>query len=146
LAAQRIAKRRATYYSNLNLWPFVGVMIAFLFLFVPWRTHAHRHIPADRPVVAHPTPQPGALREDAVQVVVTRDGRVYCNDRQVQIAELPQAVQTSMRPSTERKIYVTADARAKYGDVKVVIEKIRLTGITQICFLAEKGDPAWFHH
>lgn len=81
-----------------------------------------------------------------MQGAVTRDGVVYCNDRQVQIAELPEAIQASMRPSTERKIYVTADTRAKYRDVKVVVEKIRLTGITRICFLAEKGDPARFHH
>jgi biopolymer transport protein ExbD len=145
LAAQRTAKRRATYYSSLNLWPFVGVMIALVFLFVPM-PRAHRRIAADRPVVAHPTPQPGALREDAVQVAVTRDGLVYCNHRQVQMAQLSEVIQASMRPSTERKIYVTADARAKYSFVMAVVEKIRLTGITRICFLAEKGDPDRFHH
>jgi len=32
--------------------------------------------------------------------------------------DLPRAIQSSMQPSSERKIYIAADAPAKYGDVK----------------------------
>jgi biopolymer transport protein ExbD len=149
LAAQRTAKRRSTYYSRLSLAPFLGVIIALTFLFILPRAiiidlPIGRGV-ADLAVVAHPTPEPGALREDSVRVLLSRNGNVYCNGRQVSIAELPEAIQSSMLPSTEKKIYVEADARAKYRDVKAVAEKIRLTGITQICFLVEKGDPAKFH-
>lgn len=141
-AAQRVAKRRSTYYSRLNLWPFVGVMMALVFLFLPVAPHAHIwRKPVDRPQVAHPTPQPGAVREDSVQVSVTRDGNIFCNGKQVQIGDLPEVIKSSMQASTEKKIYVAADARAKYGDVKAVVEKIRLTGIRQICFLVEKKKP-----
>jgi biopolymer transport protein ExbD len=121
----------------------VGAMIALVFLFVPWTSDGHRSIPTDRPVVAHPTAQPGALREDSVQVTVIRDRKVFCNGQQVQVGDLPEVIKSSMQPSTEKK-YVAADARAKYGDVKAVVEKIGLTGITEICFLVEKGEPCKF--
>jgi biopolymer transport protein TolR len=57
-------------------------------------------------------------------VTVTRDGKVFCNGQQVQVGDLPEVIKSSMQPSTEKKIYVAADARAKYGDVKAVVEKI----------------------
>ena len=147
LAAQRIAKRRATYYPKLSLAPFLGVIIALAFLFILPRA-VFIDLPSkgivDRAWVAHPTPQPGALREDFMQVSITRSGNVFCNGRQVQISDLPEAIRFAMQPSSERKIYIAVDARAKYGDVKAVVEKIGLAGITEICFLVEKGEPGKF--
>lgn len=131
----------------MNLAPFLGVMIALAFLFILPRAIVvdFSRKPVDLVRAMHPTPQPGALREDSVEVSVTRDGNVFCNGHQVQLAELPGSIQSAMLLSTERKIYLKADARAKYGDVKAVVEEIRQSGITQICFLAEKGEPSRYH-
>lgn len=142
LAAQRIAKRRSTYYIALNLWPFVGILVALLIVFMVGSagpSHYSRWSRVDLPRVAHAILQPSANREDAVRIAITRDGNVFCNDRQVQIGDLSTAIQSAMQPSSERKIFIAVDGRAKYGDVKAAIDQIQHAGITQVCFLAQNG-------
>jgi biopolymer transport protein TolR len=74
----------------------------------------------------------GAHREDATIVSITRVGNVFLGNTQVQLADLLGEVKKSLAQGGERKIYLKADARAKYGDVKAVIEAIKKTGIDHI--------------
>ncbi|MBS1839959.1 MAG: hypothetical protein JSS69_07535 [Acidobacteria bacterium] len=37
-----------------------------------------------------------------------------------------------------RKVYLSGDARAKYGDIQAVVAKIRESGITNVVILTEK--------
>jgi len=57
---------------------------------------------------------------------------VFVANTQVQLADLPSQIAKSLAQGGERKIYLKADARAKYGDVKAVIECIKAAGIENI--------------
>lgn len=136
LAAQRRARRRSTYYATLNLWPFVSVMLALLLpyiIIVPDAGNARK--PVDLTFKPHATFQPDALREDAVIVSLTRDGSVYLENHQLQLVDVRPQVEAALRATDMKKVFVRADARAKYGDVKTVVEQLRLAGVTQLCFL-----------
>jgi biopolymer transport protein ExbD len=39
--------------------------------------------------------------------------------------------------SIERKIYIRADARARWGTVKVVLDGVRAAGILRVAFLVD---------
>jgi biopolymer transport protein TolR len=75
---------------------------------------------------------PVAHREDATIVSITRDGNVFLGNTQAHLADLLGEVKKSLAPGGERKIYLKADARAKYGDVQAVIEVMKKTGIDHI--------------
>ena len=142
IAAQRLAKRHSSYYVSLNLWPFVGVMVALVVLFMPWNgVDLPVHGIVDLPLVLHPSFQPSALREDAIRITVERGGNLYVGHSQITYRELSGLIQTSVLAGSEKKVFLNVDARAKYGDVKVVLDQVRLAGISQVCFLAEKGEP-----
>lgn len=132
LAAQRVARRRSTYYATLNLWPFVGVMMALVFIFIPHSPHTQNPPfwkAVDVPRVAHPTAQPDARREDAVWVSITRDGNLFVGKAQVQRADLALWIRGALRAGSPKKLFMNVDARAKYGNVKIVLDhrgKIRL--------------------
>ena len=118
------------------MWPFVAVMVALLMLFMSrTRPHQYRQIPADIPKSTSATAQPGARREDAIEIFMTRDGAVYFRHNQILLHDLAPAVQTAVREGAEKKVYISADARAKNGDVESVVDELRRAGITEISFL-----------
>jgi len=96
---------------------------------------------ADLPRARFVSPVPGAAREDAQIVSVSRDGQIFYRNVKVRIGDLPEQIRESIRNGADRKIYVRADARARYGDIGQVLDEIRKTGIQNVCFFAEKVSP-----
>jgi biopolymer transport protein TolR len=144
IAIQRAEKRRPNYLVFLNLWPFVAVLVVLLSIFLVDTTpyHYRRWAPVDLPVVLHALPQPHARREDAIIISIKRDGVVYFRNMKTLPENIPVMVSDAVKDGSERKIYLAADSRAKYGDVNAVVDQIRLSGVSQICFLAEKPRSA----
>jgi biopolymer transport protein ExbD len=112
--------------------------LAFLIMFGNlYPTHPHS-VPADVPLTQHSTLQPGAQLEDSLIVVVARDGSIYFHNARLSRTDLPDALREAVRGGAEKTVYVKADARAKYGDVKAVLDEIRLSGLQNIAFLTDR--------
>jgi len=84
---------------------------------------------------------PRAVREDALSVAVTRDGKIYFRNVPISAKNLPDRIREGLKNGAEKKVYLRADARARYGDVKQALIEIRQAGIDNVCFLAEKLQP-----
>ena len=100
-------------------------------------THATPIHSVDLPTVAHARRLPFALREDAIKITITRDGAIYFRGQKIRPQFLPNQIRNALYGSAERRIYLLADARAKYGDVKAVILQIQYSGVENISILAE---------
>jgi biopolymer transport protein TolR len=118
---------------------FCAVLLAFWLIFTPMSTGNRNHKPVDMAHVKHATPMPGALREDANIVSVTRDGNIFLGDNQIQLKDLTDGIAKALKSDSERKIYLRADARAKYGDVTAVLRSISATGIENVALLVEQN-------
>jgi biopolymer transport protein TolR len=94
------------------------------------------------PVTAHPEALPGALKEDALDVYLSRDGTIYFKSSRVGKDELPQVLGHCYRRGSERKVYFRADARVKYGDVKAVLDEISAAGVQDVAFITEEPPHA----
>ena len=108
------------------------MMLALLFSFLPATPHAPRSIPVDMAVAAHSGALAGALREDAMQISITRDGRFFFRSDKVSPEDLPEKIRKGVWNGAERRIYLNADARAKYRDAVAVLDQIRLAGIEDV--------------
>jgi biopolymer transport protein TolR len=139
LAARQAAKRRPSLYPSINVVALTSVLLAILLLlmFGPTTVDQPRFV-ADRPKAEHATPQPGALREDAITVMVTREGFVLFRDTEISLGELPDLIRTAVRDGSERKVYLVADNRAKNGDVARVVDQIQLAGINNVVILTQE--------
>jgi biopolymer transport protein ExbD len=136
VAEQREAKRKSATFVFINLWPFAAILMFLLLIFLPIQPHGgHRQPPADIPKSVSATTQPGAIREDAIEIYVTRDGAVYFRHSATRLHDLASALQSAIHEGAESKACVRADARAKNGDVEAVVDEIRRAGITQIAFI-----------
>jgi biopolymer transport protein ExbD len=136
-------KKRTALRTSIDLSAFLSVMLALLFIVMFGNVYpTHRHSLVDMPVTRHSTMQPGAERDDSLTVVVTRDGRIYFGNARFSPTDLPNALRDASSGSTEKTVYVKADARAKYGDVKAVLNLIRQSGLQNITFLTNHPAAA----
>jgi len=114
------------------------VVFVVLLIFMTVPTH-HNGVSVDLAHVSHPVPMPGALREDAMKVTIRRDGKVYFGSDQINVIDLPAKVLDRLKDrGVERKIYVVADMRARWGTVKMVLDGVRSAGIIRVAFLVDQ--------
>ncbi len=128
-------------HGRIDAYPLVGFAVTLLVIFMvslPMVTHGSI---MDLPRTWHASPMPRAVREDALSVAITRDGKIYFRNTAISAEELPGKIREGLKNGAEKKVYLRADARARYGDVKQVLIKIRQAGIENVCFLTEKLQP-----
>ena len=97
-------------------------------------TH-HHGISADLPVVNWPVPQPHAMREDAITITIYRSGDVFVGGDLVRLERLPEWILKRVAQGSERKVYIRADARTCYRNVKQVIDAVHAAGLVEVSFL-----------
>jgi biopolymer transport protein ExbD len=130
-------ERRPAFFCRIELVPLVGILIALLIIFMVSVPLPHHGNYVDLVKSSHPTYQPRSIREDAMRVLITRDGTVYFGNTRINPDELPDQIRAGLRNATGRKIYIAVDARAKYGRVATVVDEVRLAGLQNITFISE---------
>ena len=136
---ERVQKRRrvrknAWLFSQMELSGLLAVCIVLLIVFMIIPPVHHGSL-VDLAVARHAVPIRNAVKENAIIVTIARDGSVYFRNYRTTYDDLPSVIQEAVRHGAERKVYVKADARARYSDVEVVMDAIRLAGITNVVFL-----------
>jgi biopolymer transport protein TolR len=132
------ANRPNHLYCSINASPVAAVFVALLFMFmVGFVPNDRRPVSIDWPVVPHAHKLPYALREDAIEIAITRNGAVYFCNRRTRPLSLPNQIRTAVYDGSEKRIYLVADARAKYGDVKAILAQIQSSGVENVSLLVE---------
>ncbi|HYW67418.1 MAG TPA: biopolymer transporter ExbD [Candidatus Dormibacteraeota bacterium] len=136
-----LRKRKTDFFTMIELSGLASLMIFFLALFMApifGYPDLPKHGGVDLAPTHHPKAMPGALKEDALRVMVTRDGSVYLNDSRVKNGDLASLLLQGLEEGSARKVYLQADARAKYGDVKSVLDLIQQAGIENVALMTEQ--------
>jgi biopolymer transport protein ExbD/biopolymer transport protein TolR len=89
---------------------------------------------------------PDADKEDALIVAVMRDGKVFFGNDQTPPDQLTQKVKDRLVNRIDKRVFVRADARAKFGSVVAVVDNVRAAGVDQLGLLtdqkkAQAGTP-----
>ena len=129
--------------SSINVTGFLSIIIVLFFtvLFAdpgPLYMYPHHGVGIDLPKVSHPSPLRAANREDAMTVAIMRDGKVFFRRDLLRVDQLPGKIRDGLREGAEKKVYIRADARAKYGSVKEALDGMRDAGIENVAFLADQ--------
>jgi biopolymer transport protein ExbD len=86
--------------------------------------------------------EPGARREDAITVGITRDGWIFFNDQRIRLEDLQDEIQKAIRSGAEYKVYVKPDARCMYRDFARVVDEVRAAKVEKIAFITIQRAPA----
>jgi len=89
----------------------------------------------DLPKVGWSHPVPLVSRDDAIVITIMRDGKVFFRNNQMAIEEVPAAIRLALTQGAEKRIYIQADARARYREIAEVVDSAGVTGVANISFL-----------
>jgi len=117
------------------------VMLVLLIIFMVITPMLQHGMSVDLAKVNNPEQMPDADREDAVVVAVTHDGAVYLGTEKLPADQLTEKVKDRLANRPDKRVYVKADARAKFGSVVAVVDNVRSAGVDQLGLLTEERKP-----
>ena len=124
--------------ANINVTPMVDVMLVLLIIFMVITPMLQKGVSVDLAKVNNPAQMPDADKEDALLVAVMRDGKVFFGNDQIPPDQLTQKVKDRLANRTDKRVFVRADARAKYGSVVEVVDNVRSAGVDQLGLLTDQ--------
>jgi biopolymer transport protein ExbD/biopolymer transport protein TolR len=141
-----LAKRNeaANVTSDINVTPMVDVMLVLLIIFMvvtPMLQHGKQ---VDMALVNNPTDMHDADKEDAIQVAVTRDDKVFLGTDPINPDDLTTKIKDKLANRTNKTVYLKADARAKFGWVVEVVDDVRAAGVDQLGLLTDQKKSGAF--
>jgi len=118
-------------------------VLVIVYLIQPVSFQGHRAV--DLAQVNHPVSMSHADRENAMQIGITREGKVFFGQDLVRLSDLPPRIHGSLSRGSEKKVYIRADARAKYVWVAEVLDSVHDAGIEKIGFLVDQRKTLPFN-
>jgi biopolymer transport protein ExbD/biopolymer transport protein TolR len=124
--------------SNINVTPMVDVMLVLLIIFMVVTPMLQKGITVDLAKTNNPVEMPDADKEDALLVAITRDGKVFLGNDQIPPDQLTNKIKDRVSTRVDKRVFIRADARAKYGSVVEVVDNVRSAGVDQLGLLTEQ--------
>jgi len=121
--------RRGHLVSQINVTPFVDVMLVLLVIFMVTAPILQQGIEVNVPRVKAAA-LPGS--EEQFVVSITRDRQIYLNDRRLSMRELTRKLRAIARERPDRQLFVRADGRVPYGEVIRTMAAIKAAGIENV--------------
>ena len=128
---------RARAMSQINVTPFVDVMLVLLIIFMVTAPMLETGVEVNLPEVAD---APG-LEETKEPIVVTinRSGAIFVGKSQVNDPKkLTPVIREMLARNKERAVFLEADKGVAYGQVVPVLAALRKTGVTRLGMVSQE--------
>ena len=119
--------------SNINVTPFVDVMLVLLVIFMVTAPIIQQGVEVNLPQARA---RSVAGETEPLIVTIARDGKVYLNDNEVTPVELGTKLQAIRRLDATKAVYLRADRDVLYGSVMATIGEIKEAGIEKLGMMA----------
>ena len=135
-----LAKRNegAKVNSNINVTPMVDVMLVLLIIFMVITPMLQKGVSVDLAKVNNPEQMPDADKEDALVVAIMRDGKIFFGNDRTEPDQLTQKVKDRLANRVDKRVFIRADARAKFGSVVQIVDNVRAAGVDQLGLLTDQ--------
>ena len=138
-----IAKRIMKVNSTINVTPMVDVMLVLLIIFMVITPMLQKGVSVDLATVNNPQAMPDADKEDALLVAINKQGEIFFGSDKLSGADqLTHLVKDRLASRTDKRVFIKADARTKYGNVVDVVDNVRAAGVDQLGLLTEQRKTA----
>jgi len=128
--------------SDINVTPMVDVMLVLLIIFMVVTPMLQKGVSVDMAKVNNPLPMEDADKEDALLVSITRDGQVYFGSDQISVDGLTTKVKDRLANRMDKRVYVKADMRTRFGGVVQVVDAVRAAGVDDLGLLTDQRKTA----
>jgi len=134
-AGRRGTRRRPL--GEINVTPFVDVMLVLLIIFMATATMLVPGVPVDLPKTRA---QALAQDQEPLTITVRRDGSLYLQDKPVALEVLAVRAAAIAENGYDRRVFVRGDSAVVYGRVVEVMSILHDAGFTKVGLVT--GTPA----
>ncbi len=132
----RRRRRAAKPMSEINVTPFVDVMLVLLIVFMVTAPLLSAGVPVDLPDAPA---SPLAVEKEPITVTIDPEARIFVLDKEVTIDELVPRLTQLATSGLDERIYVRGDKSASYGTIMKVMGTMNGAGFKHIGLVALKN-------
>ena len=120
--------------SEINVTPFVDVMLVLLIVFMVTAPLLTVGIPVDLPKV-----KASALtdQKDPIEITVNIEGEVYIGESLVEVENLISRINAITEQNTEARIYIRGDRIVAYGRIMEIMSIINSAGYVKVALITQ---------
>ena len=123
--------------SEINVTPFVDVMLVLLIIFMVTAPLMQQGIDVDLPET---TTQPIRLRDEPLVLTVQKDGKTFLAQQEVPMKDLEAKIQAIFEGRDRKDLYLRADKEVPYGYVAKAMAAARRAGTKTLGIVTEPEE------
>lgn len=123
--------------SEINVTPFVDVMLVLLIIFMVTAPMMVQGVDVDLP-----TASSKSLPTDEQNLIISIDAdmKVYINEQEISAAFLAEKLEAVMENLDKKNVYLKADKKVPYGVVVNIMSQIKKAGVTSLGMITLSED------
>jgi len=129
----QLSRQTGSSLSDINIVPFVDVMLVLLVIFMITAPILQSGIEVDVPK----TKTVKEISESRIVVSIDRAQRIYIGDNPVNIHELGKSVHSQMHNPQGDAVFLRCDKTVPFGSFALVVDTLRQSGIQNISVVTE---------
>ena len=123
--------------SEINVTPFIDVMLVLLVIFMVTAPLTTVNVPVDLPSSTEkPTPRP----DDPVFLTVKADHGLALGEDDITMDGLAGALESATKGNRDERIFLRADKTGDYGTLMGVMDKLRSAGYLKVALVNLQGQ------
>lgn len=123
--------------SEINVTPFVDVMLVLLIIFMVTAPMMQQGIDVNLPKTAS---SGVSLNENPFVIVIHTGGKIKISDIEVSVKDLREKLKSIFLNKKNKQVYIQADRKVDYGYVAEAMAEIRQAGILNISLITLPKD------
>ena len=126
--------RKHTPMHEINVTPFVDVMLVLLIIFMVTAPLLTVGVPIELPETKGQQLQ---TNKEPLTISVQRDGKVYIQETEVRLDEMVAKLRAIAKSGYDEQIFIRGDKGIDYGTVMRVMGRIKTAGFTKVSLVTE---------
>jgi biopolymer transport protein TolR len=131
---RRSRSRRHSPMHEINVTPFVDVMLVLLIIFMVTAPLLTSGVPLELPEAKGQQLQ---ANKDPVTISVDRAGKVFIQETEIKLDEIAPKLRAVAKSGYDEQIFVRGDKGIDYGTVMRVMGRIKSAGFTKVSLVTE---------
>ncbi|MDH5187976.1 MAG: protein TolR [Rhodospirillaceae bacterium] len=130
--ANRFGRNRRTQMSEINVTPFVDVMLVLLIIFMVTAPLLTVGVEVDLPKT-----KAGAIsgQDEPLAISIDNEGKIFVQDTEVELGAMTARLQAVSENNPDVRIFVRGDASVDYGRIMQVMGTLNAAGFSRVALI-----------